>query len=79
MCYRCKYSRLLKALTELNKQIRGKKMSKVKSLLYNEETGTYDNFPCEQVVRKTSRKCKRFVDLADFLEDRTDDQGVDNA
>ena len=54
-------------------------MSKVKSLLYNEETGTYDNFPCEQVTRKTSRKFKSFDDLADFLEDRTDDQGVDNA
>ena len=54
-------------------------MSKVKSLLYNEETGTYDNFPCEQVARRTSRKFKSFEDLADFFEDRTDDQGVDNA
>ena len=54
-------------------------MSKVKSLLYNEETGTYDNFPCEQVVRKTGRKFNSFEDLADFLEDRTDDQEVNNA
>ena len=61
-------------------------MSKVKSLLYNEETGTYDNFPCEQSSRiivqdnrKTGRKFNSFEDLADFFEDRTDEQEVDNA
>ena len=54
-------------------------MSKVKSLLYNEETGTYDNFPCEQDTRKTGRRFNSFEDLADFFEDTTDDQGVDNA